>query len=157
MADSVILSPTQRLHLICTAVTCVWMCVCVCVVSGIGILTVFHIREGETSECYCKRSTSCPISKNLSLFLSLSDVHTHTRHPHKHTYAHTLRNPDKQNLLSISFRPPSLYLFGFALHHSQFLSLSLISTGLLLRADGAGQMKEERRQALREKQQERQH
>ena len=78
MADSVILSPTRQMHLICTTVTCVSKCVCVCahMVSGIEILTVFQIREEETSERYCKRSTSCLISKkSLSLFLS----NTHTQ------------------------------------------------------------------------------
>lgn len=77
MADSVILSPTPAaasyLHR-CDA--CVF--VCVRMVSGIGILTVFHIREGETSECYCKRSTSCLISKNPSLSSSCSQTQTHT-------------------------------------------------------------------------------
>lgn len=92
MAESVILSLTQQLHLICTTVTCVFVCMCVWLVSGIGILTVFHIREGETSECYCKRSTSCLISKNLSLFLSLTlrQIHTCACYTHKHTHTETL-------------------------------------------------------------------
>lgn len=98
-AESVNLSATQQQHLICTAVTCV----CVCVISGIGILTVFHIRGGETSERYCKRSTSCPICKTL--FSSLCRVHAHT---------HTHRFPDKQNLLSISFLSFSVYPLAVA-------------------------------------------
>lgn len=115
MAESVILSLTQQLHLICTTVTCVFVCMCVCLVSGIGILTVFHIREGETSECYCKRSTSCLISKNLSLFLSLTlrQIHTCACYTHKHTHTETLTSKicyffPFSLFLSFCLRVPSL-------------------------------------------------
>lgn len=122
MAESVILSLTQQLHLICTTVTCVFVCMCVCLVSGIGILTVFHIREGETSECYCKRSTSCLISKNLSLFLSLTlrQIHTYACYTHKHT--HTQK--PWQAKFSFYFFPFSLFLSFWLRVPSLCVSLS---------------------------------
>lgn len=93
MADSEILSATQQQHLICTtdvsAHACVCVCLCARMVSGIGILTVFHIREGETSECYCKRSTSCRYAKFSFPLVSLVCVCAHT-HALKRRHTETL-------------------------------------------------------------------
>ena len=102
----------------------VCVCVCVCMVSGIEILTVFHIREGETSECYCKRSTSCPISKNLSLFLSVSPSLTYSHiHTNTHTNTHTEILTSKICFLFLSILPLSIFspLLSISLCFSLFL------------------------------------
>lgn len=136
MADSGILSATRQQHLICTtdvsAHACVCVCLCARMVSGIGILTVFHIREGETSECYCKRSTSCRYAKFSLPLVSLVCVRTHT-HKRRHTKILT----SKICFLFLPALPLSIFL---CLHPP--VSLSLISRGLLRRADRPVRMKE---------------
>lgn len=105
---------------------CARACACVYVLSRMAILTVFKIREGETSECYCKRSTSCLISKNLSLFLWHSDM----------------QKSWQADFAFYLFLFYSIF-FAFIFHYSLFPSLSIISTGLVQRA---AWMQEERQQ-----------
>lgn len=82
------------------------------------------------SECYCKRSTSCLISKNLPFFhqTSLPLPFSHT-----HAYTHGSREILTSRICFVFLY--TLFFPSFCLHlpsFSFFLSPFLISAGLLL-------------------------